>query len=266
MNHKPGLDPDHLILDQLHAVAGHLGPSRGEKLGRRHPVAGREPLHVSGGGVAWCAGIDHRHPPAGPSEHERGAQAGGSAADHHHVIRLSLHGDSFNLRVRPVAPYDPPSRYGKQSCRSWDANTRVTGMATSPEIDAVLAEVGPRLKRARTQRGVTLTELAAATGHLQEHAVAAGIRATPAQPRAAAADRPGPPDTARRPGRRTGGRRPANPAQADSPQGPRRRPADPPAERHACLEGADPAGGGRTRAAHPRRLRVAVRAVRARCV
>lgn len=31
-------------------------------------------------------------------------------------------------------------------------------------IDEVLAEVGPRLKRVRTQRDVTLTELAAATG------------------------------------------------------------------------------------------------------
>jgi len=37
-------------------------------------------------------------------------------------------------------------------------------MATSSEIDAVLAEVGPRLRRARTQRDMTLTELAAATG------------------------------------------------------------------------------------------------------
>lgn len=36
-------------------------------------------------------------------------------------------------------------------------------MATSTEIDAVLADVGPRLKRART-RDVTLTKLAAATG------------------------------------------------------------------------------------------------------
>ena len=31
-------------------------------------------------------------------------------------------------------------------------------------IDEVLAEVGPRLKRVRAQRDVTLTELAAATG------------------------------------------------------------------------------------------------------
>jgi transcriptional regulator with XRE-family HTH domain len=38
------------------------------------------------------------------------------------------------------------------------------GVTTSPAIDAVLAEVGPRLRRVRTQREVTLTELAAATG------------------------------------------------------------------------------------------------------
>jgi transcriptional regulator with XRE-family HTH domain len=37
-------------------------------------------------------------------------------------------------------------------------------MATSPEITDVLAEVGARLRRVRTQRDVTLTELAAATG------------------------------------------------------------------------------------------------------
>jgi transcriptional regulator with XRE-family HTH domain len=34
----------------------------------------------------------------------------------------------------------------------------------SSEIDAVLSEVGPRLRQLRTQRDVTLTELAAATG------------------------------------------------------------------------------------------------------
>ena len=37
-------------------------------------------------------------------------------------------------------------------------------MGTSPAIATVLAEVGPRLKRVRVRRGVTLTELAAATG------------------------------------------------------------------------------------------------------
>ena len=37
-------------------------------------------------------------------------------------------------------------------------------MGTSPAIATVLAEVGPRLRRVRVRRGVTLTELAAATG------------------------------------------------------------------------------------------------------
>jgi transcriptional regulator with XRE-family HTH domain len=40
----------------------------------------------------------------------------------------------------------------------------VTVVQNAPAITAALAEVGPRLKRARTQRDVTLTELAAATG------------------------------------------------------------------------------------------------------
>jgi len=37
-------------------------------------------------------------------------------------------------------------------------------MADPPTIATVLAEVGPRLRRVRARRGVTLTELAAATG------------------------------------------------------------------------------------------------------
>lgn len=37
-------------------------------------------------------------------------------------------------------------------------------MPSSPEINTVLAEIGPRLKRARAKRGVTLAELATATG------------------------------------------------------------------------------------------------------
>ena len=37
-------------------------------------------------------------------------------------------------------------------------------MKSAPEIAAALAEVGPRLKRVRVRRGVTLTELAAETG------------------------------------------------------------------------------------------------------
>lgn len=37
-------------------------------------------------------------------------------------------------------------------------------MSDSPDIATVMAEVGPRLKRVRTQRGATLAQLSAATG------------------------------------------------------------------------------------------------------
>ena len=37
-------------------------------------------------------------------------------------------------------------------------------MSDSPDLATVLAEVGPRLRRLRTRRGVTLTQLAAETG------------------------------------------------------------------------------------------------------
>ena len=37
-------------------------------------------------------------------------------------------------------------------------------MQHSPALSTILAEVGPRLRRLRTRRGVTLTQLAAETG------------------------------------------------------------------------------------------------------
>ena len=37
-------------------------------------------------------------------------------------------------------------------------------MEHSPALSTILAEVGPRLRRLRTRRGVTLTQLAAETG------------------------------------------------------------------------------------------------------
>ena len=93
---------------------------------------------------------------------------------------------------------------------SWESPSHDGLMDTS---DAVIAapstEVGPRLKRARTQRGLTLTALAEHDRHLQEHAVAARERPTPPEPRAAPAAGAGLPRAARRAGRRARGRRPA---------------------------------------------------------
>jgi transcriptional regulator with XRE-family HTH domain len=49
-------------------------------------------------------------------------------------------------------------------CRFWERRASVSRMENSAEITTVLAEVGSRLKRLRTKRGLTLTALAAATG------------------------------------------------------------------------------------------------------
>ena len=125
-------------------------------------------------------------------------------------------------------------------------------MGTSPAIATALAEVGPRLKRVRARRGVTLTELAAATGISKSTLSRLETGPAQAQPRAAPTDRPGPPGAPRRAGRRTRGRRPQNPAQAAKTQRPHRRPPDPDTQWHARLESDHPARARRARAPHPR--------------
>ena len=128
---------------------------------------------------------------------------------------------------------------------------------------------GPRRSRSTAQAsyepgGVSRsTELAAADGDLEEHAVAVGDGPAQAQPRAAPPDRPGPPGAPRRARRRTRGRRPPDPAAAAQAQGSRCRPSDPDAEWPARVEGADSARARRTRAPHPRGARMALRPLRA---
>ena len=102
---NPGFDPHHLIIDQLQAVAGHLGPARRQQVGRRHPVTGQEPLHVSCGSVAWRSGVDHSDPAPRPAQYQSRTQACRSAADHHHVIDLRLHSDHLQRKSPPGAAY-----------------------------------------------------------------------------------------------------------------------------------------------------------------
>jgi hypothetical protein len=61
-------------------------PRRQGPAGGRHPVAGQEPLHVSSGGVARLSGIDDSDTAPCPAQDERCAQAGRSAANHHHIV------------------------------------------------------------------------------------------------------------------------------------------------------------------------------------
>ena len=180
------------------------------EVGRRHPVAGQEPLHVRRGGVAWRSGVDHGDPAPRPAQHESRAQAGGPAADHHHVIA-----PVSSMAITSAAQRAPTARL-LTTFVAVSGNTWWTGrMETSPAITAVLAEVGPRLKRVRTQRRRDADRTGRRDRDLQEHPVPAGIGPTQAQPRAAPADRPGPSDPARRVGRRT--RRSATPESGSSP-------------------------------------------------
>ncbi|CAK7282708.1 hypothetical protein SGPA1_20683 [Streptomyces misionensis JCM 4497] len=99
--------------------------------------------------------------------------------------------------------------------------------------------------------------------HLREHAVPAGVRAAQAQPGAAAADRPGPPGPAGRTGRRAAGRRSPGAHRARAALRPHLLAADPPAGRPPGLQGARTQAPGGAGPAHPRGVRVAVRALRA---
>ena len=92
MHDEPGLDLHHCVVDDLDAVSGDLFAAGGEELRGRHPVAGEEPLHVGGGSVAGCTGVDDGDRAPRPSEDERGAQAGCTTTDDHDVVVVLLHG------------------------------------------------------------------------------------------------------------------------------------------------------------------------------
>src|SRR5581483_409311 len=98
--------------------------------------------------------------------------------------------------------------------------------------------------------------------HLEEHALAPRERPAEAEPRTAATARRRVPGAARRAGRCARGRRPPRPVQAAYPQRPPCLPAHAADNRACCLEGRDPARA-RAQPTHPRRLRVALRALRA---
>ena len=198
---------------ELDAVAGRPRPGpRPSSSAGAHPVPGQEALHVSGRRVPRRAGVDDGDPAPRAAEHERRAQPGRAAADHHHV-------DSCLRCFRPCS-----------SSLRRSALDSATFVAVSGNRPGYLATMETsRSDRGRPGRGRSAPEAGpgAARRHadragrsdrdLQEHPVEAGVRPAQAQPRAAPADRPGPPGPSRRAGRRARGRRPAHPAQAAKP-------------------------------------------------
>ena len=207
---------------------------------------------MGGGRVARRAGVDDHDAAARPAEHERGAQPGGPAADDRDVIGVHV------SMQRPACT--PAARIARVRCRFWESP-----VASAPwrrdAIPDVLAEVGPRLRRLRERRGLTLTALAAQTGISKStlSRLESGQRKPSLELLLPLAEALSP--AARRARRRAAGRRPARPARAQDPQRPARLSADAAVQRHGRVEGRDPARA-RAQAAHPRRLRVAVRALR----
>ena len=205
---------------------------------------------MSGWGVAGRAGVDDRDPAPGPAQHESGGETGGSATDDHDVIGLGLPCSITSRRtLRSFVRVD------NFCCRFWESMVGSRRWTRSTTINDVLVEVGPRLRRVRTQRDVTLTELAAATGISKStlSRLESGQRKPSLElllPIAQAHRIPldelvGAPDIGD----------PADSAQAGEAQRrPDRRPPHTSTPRGARLEGGHPARTGQTAAAHARGL------------
>ena len=140
-------------------------------------------------------------------------------------------------------------------CRSWESMVGSRRWTRRRRSTTCSSRSAPRLRRMRTQRDVTLTELAAATGISKSTLSTPGVRSAQTEPRAAPADRAGAPDPARRARRRARHRRSADSAQAGEAQRrPDHRPPHTSTPRGARLEGGHPARTGQTAIAHARGL------------
>ena len=91
-------------------------------------------------GVARPPGVDDERPPAGPPEHQRGAQPGGAAADDDAVPLCRFH-----------APRMTAPRCANLRCHAGKA----AGAAEATDV-----RVRRRLRELRTERGLTLKQVA----------------------------------------------------------------------------------------------------------
>src|SRR5262249_26510637 len=110
-------------------------------------------MHPVGGGVPRRARVHHRHPAAGPRQHQPRAQSRRPAADDNHVPDVLFH-----WLLPSLTQHDPLPRRLANLISEWQ-NRRV-----DDELDRTLDAVGPRLKRLRLRREITLTDLAEETG------------------------------------------------------------------------------------------------------
>ena len=162
-------------------------PTR-QQLAGWEAVAGQEAVHVGGGSVARRAGVDHQDLASGPGQDQSCGQPGCAAADDRHVVLRSC-----GTRLGRVGV---PGQRTLLFPGSGSGMGPMDGTASADEtraaIAAALDQVGPRLKRVRTQRADDPDRCRGDDRHLQEHAV-------PARDRTAAADPGAAPRRSRRP-------------------------------------------------------------------
>ena len=159
-------------------------PRASSSAGRRCPSRPSSPCTPVGRRVARRARVDHQHRAPRPGQHQRPAQPGGAAADHHDVVRCP------SSSVIATTSTTTMRRLGRDLANLRCRSGKLAGM--DDDLDQALAAVGPRLRALRQQRETTLAELSAQTGISVSTLSRLESGAAPADPRAAAAAGPGP--------------------------------------------------------------------------
>ena len=80
-----------LVVDELDAVAADFVAPGGRRSAGGIPSRERKPCMCAAGAFRGVAGIDDGDPSPRPAEHERRAQPGGAASNHHNVIACCIH-------------------------------------------------------------------------------------------------------------------------------------------------------------------------------
>jgi transcriptional regulator with XRE-family HTH domain len=105
-------------------------------------------MHLRSEPVPRLSMINNEHAPACPTQHQGGAESRDSTADHHYVPEL------VHVLKCSALKINKQGRLLIQQVRA-----KVVNMA-----DEQLRQIGPRLRAARKERGLTLDQLAEASG------------------------------------------------------------------------------------------------------
>ena len=140
-------------VDDLTAVTADLLAADGQEVCGWHPVTGEVTVHV-GGRVTRATGVHDQDFAACPRQHKGRGKPGGAASDDDDVVVIHV------FKAGDTQPdYLPTLLFLKKP-----GQMSLMDDVAAVRIAATFEQVGPRLKRLRTQRGMTLTGVATSTG------------------------------------------------------------------------------------------------------